>query len=111
MQVANNKILQLTDDSFDGNLLSEKRPVLVSFWAEWNGDCKMMLPILEEIAKEYEDKLTVGELNIDMNASSPHKFGIRSIPTLLLFKDGEVVATQSGALSKPQLKEVLDANL
>ncbi|MGX9418736.1 thioredoxin TrxA [Vibrio sp. RC27] len=105
------KILPLTDDGFDADVLKATGPVLVDFWAEWCGPCKMIAPILDEIAEEYEGKLTVGKLNIDQNAETPPKFGIRGIPTLLLFKDGAVAATKVGALSKTQLKEFLDANL
>ena len=85
--------------------------IILKFGAEWCGPCKMIAPILDEIADEYEGKLTIGKLNIDQNAGTPPKFGIRGIPTLLLFKDGGVAATKVGALSKTQLKEFLDANL
>ncbi|KDM92397.1 thioredoxin TrxA [Photobacterium galatheae] len=105
------KIVQLTDASFDNDVIHAAGPVLVDFWAEWCGPCKMIAPILDEIAEEYADKLTIGKLNIDHNAATPPKFGIRGIPTLLLFKDGAVAATKVGALSKTQLKEFLDANL
>lgn len=107
----NDKILQLSDDSFDTDVINAEGPVLVDFWAEWCGPCKMIAPILDEIADEYEGKITIGKLNIDQNAGIPPKFGIRGIPTLLLFKDGAVAATKVGALSKTQLKEFLDANL
>ena len=105
------KIVQLTDESFDTDVVNAAGPVLVDFWAEWCGPCKMIAPILDEIADEYEGKLTIGKLNIDQNAATPPKFGIRGIPTLLLFKDGAVAATKVGALSKAQLKEFLEANL
>ncbi|WP_027250485.1 thioredoxin TrxA [Photobacterium halotolerans] len=105
------KIVQLTDASFESDVINAAGPVLVDFWAEWCGPCKMIAPILDEIADEYQDKLTIGKLNIDHNAATPPKFGIRGIPTLLLFKDGNVAATKVGALSKSQLKEFLDANL
>ena len=105
------KIVQLTDESFDTDVVNAAGPVLVDFWAEWCGPCKMIAPILDEIADEYEGKLTIGKLNIDQNAATPPKFGIRGIPTLLLFKDGAVAATKVGALSKTQLKEFLEANL
>ena len=97
------KIIHLTDDSFDTDVLKADGAILVDFWAEWCGPCKMIAPILDEIADEYQGKLTVAKLNIDQN--------IRGIPTLLLFKNGEVAATKVGALSKGQLKEFLDANL
>ncbi|EEO8784358.1 thioredoxin TrxA [Salmonella enterica] len=99
------KIIHLTDDSFDTDVLKADGAILVDFWAEWCGPCKMIAPILDEIADEYQGKLTVAKLNIDQN------HGIRGIPTLLLFKNGEVAATKVGALSKGQLKEFLDANL
>lgn len=105
------KILQLSDESFDNDVIKAAGPVLVDFWAEWCGPCKMIAPILDEIAEEYQGKLTIGKLNIDHNTGTPSKFGIRGIPTLLLFKDGNLAATKVGALSKTQLKEFLDANL
>ncbi|MCE2593891.1 thioredoxin TrxA [Motilimonas cestriensis] len=105
------KIVQLTDAGFDADVVNASGPVLVDFWAEWCGPCKMIAPILDEIATEYEGKLTVGKLNIDQNSATPPKFGIRGIPTLLLFKDGAVAATKVGALSKTQLKEFLDQNI
>ena len=105
------KFLQLSDESFENDVIKAAGPVLVDFWAEWCGPCKMIAPILDEIAEEYEGKLTIGKLNIDQNAGTPPKFGIRGIPTLLLLKDGSVAATKVGALSKSQLKEFLDANL
>ncbi|MCT7654250.1 thioredoxin TrxA [Oceanimonas sp. NS1] len=105
------KIVQLTDASFDADVIKAEGPVLVDFWAEWCGPCKMIAPILDEVAAEYEGKVTVAKLNIDQNAETAPKYGIRGIPTLLLFKNGEVAATKVGALSKTQLKEFLDANL
>lgn len=105
------KIVHLTDDSFDADVLKSETPVLVDFWAEWCGPCKMIAPILDEIAGEFEGKVTVAKLNIDQNSNTPPKFGIRGIPTLLLFKDGAVAATKVGALSKTQLTEFLDNNL
>lgn len=107
----NDKFLQLTDDGFEASINSAETPVLVDFWAEWCGPCKMIDPILNEIADEYEGRLTIGKLNIDLNQAVPQKFGIRGIPTLLLFKNGDVAATKVGALSKTQLKEFLDENL
>lgn len=103
--------VQVSDANFEKEVLGADGPVMVDFWAEWCGPCKMIAPILDEIAEEYEGKLTIGKLNIDHNAGTPPKFGIRGIPTLLLFKDGSVAATKVGALSKTQLKEFLDANL
>ena len=105
------KIVQLTDASFDSDVVTAAGPVLVDFWAEWCGPCKMIAPIHDEIAEEYEGKLTIGKLNIDQNAGTPPKYGIRGIPTLLLFKDGVIAASKVGALSKSQLKEFLDVNL
>ena len=105
------KIVTLTDASFDTDVINATGPVLVDFWAEWCGPCKMIAPILSEIATEYAGKVTIGKLNIDENSATPPKFGIRGIPTLLLFKDGKVAATKVGALSKTQLVEFLDANI
>ena len=105
------KIIHLTDDSFDNDVLKAEGLVLVDFWAEWCGPCKMIATILDEIATEFEGKLTIAKLNIDENPGTAPKYGIRGIPTLLLFKGGEVAATKVGALSKGQLKEFLTANL
>ncbi len=105
------KIVYLSDDTFEADVLQSERPVLVDYWAEWCGPCKMIAPILEEIAEEYDGRLTVAKLNIDENADTPPKYGIRGIPTLMLFKDGEVEATKVGALSKSQLTAFLDSNI
>jgi len=105
------KIVQLSDANFDADVVNADKPVLVDFWAEWCGPCKMIAPILEELAAEYEGKVVVGKLNIDQNPNTPPKFGIRGIPTLLMFKGGKVVGTQVGALAKAQLKTFIDANV
>ncbi len=104
-------IVNVTDDSFDAEVLQAELPVLVDYWAEWCGPCKMIAPVLEEIAEEYSDKLKVCKLNIDENDKTPPKFSIRGIPTLMLFKGGNVDATKVGALSKSQLTAFLDSNL
>ena len=105
------QILQLTDDSFEDDVIKSSSPVLVDYWAEWCGPCKMIAPILEEIASEYDGKITVAKLNIDDNPQTPPKYGIRGIPTLMLFKDGNVEATKVGALSKSQLTAFIDSNI
>ncbi|MBT0960807.1 thioredoxin TrxA [Denitromonas iodatirespirans] len=101
----------VTDGSFDAEVLQSSTPVLLDYWAEWCGPCKMIAPILDEVAKEYEGKLKVAKLNIDENQDTPAKFGIRGIPTLMLFKGGNVEATKVGALSKSQLTAFIDSNL
>ena len=105
------KIIYLSDDSFENDVLKSETPVLVDFWAEWCGPCKMIAPILNDVADEYADKLVVAKLNVDQNNVSPAKYGVRGIPTLLMFKGGELVATKVGALSKTQLKEFIDAQI
>ncbi|MFT5504461.1 MAG: thioredoxin 1 [Gammaproteobacteria bacterium] len=105
------KIVYLSDDSFETDVLQSSGPVLVDYWAEWCGPCKMIAPILEEIADEYDGRVTVAKLNIDENSATPPKYGIRGIPTLMLFKDGAVEATKVGALSKSQLTAFLDSNI
>lgn len=105
-----NQIVYVTDDSFEEEVLKSDIPVLVDYWAEWCGPCKMIAPILEEIVGDYEGKVKIAKLNIDENPNTPPKFGIRGIPTLMLFKGGEVEATKVGALSKSQLTAFIDSN-
>ncbi len=101
----------VSDDEFESTVLQADKPVLVDYWAEWCGPCKMIAPILDEIADEYGDQIAVVKMNIDENSNTPQHYGVRGIPTLMLFKDGDVEATKVGALTKGQLKEFLDANL
>lgn len=105
------QIVNVTDDSFEDDVLKSDHPVLVDYWAEWCGPCKMIAPVLEEVASEYEGKLTIAKLNIDDNPNTPPKYGIRGIPTLMLFKNGNVEATKVGAVSKSQLTAFIDGNL
>ncbi|MGE6384229.1 thioredoxin TrxA [Pseudomonas sp. NPDC078416] len=104
-------IKHVTDATFEADVLKASGPVLVDYWAEWCGPCKMIAPVLDDIAGTYEGKLTIAKLNIDDNQETPAKHGVRGIPTLMLFKDGEVAATKVGALSKSQLQAFLDANI
>ncbi len=105
------QILYVTDAEFEDKVLQSDTPVLVDFWAEWCGPCKMIAPILEQVAGEYAGKVVVAKLNIDENQSTPPKYGIRGIPTLMLFKGGNVEATKVGAVSKSQLAAFLDSNI
>jgi thioredoxin 1 len=104
-------LVHVTDDDFETEVIGHSKPVLVDFWAEWCGPCKMIAPILGEIAEEYGDRLRVAKLNIDENPNTPPRFGIRGIPTLMLFKDGNVEATKVGAVSKSQLTAFIDSSL
>jgi len=105
------RIIHLTDESFEQEVLKSSDPVLVDYWADWCGPCKMIAPVLDEIADEYEGKIRIAKLNIDQNPDTPPRFGIRGIPTLMLFKRGEVEATKVGAVSKSQLTAFIDSNL
>jgi len=109
--VSSPHIVHTTDATFAQDVLKSEKPVLLDFWAEWCGPCKMIAPILDEIAGEYQDRVKIAKLNIDENPQTPHKFGIRGIPTLILFKNGAVVGTKVGALSKSQLTAFIDSNI
>ncbi len=104
-------IKHVTDASFEADVLKSSTPVLVDYWAEWCGPCKMIAPILDEVSAAYQGRLTIAKMNVDENREVPAKFGIRGIPTLMLFKDGQLAATKVGALSKAQLQQFLDANI
>lgn len=105
------KIVAVSDDNFEDEVLKAGTPVLVDYWAEWCGPCKMIAPVLDEIADEYDGRLKLAKLNIDDNPNTPPRYGIRGIPTLMLFKDGEVEATKVGAVSKSQLTAFIDSNI
>ncbi|MBX9935368.1 MAG: thioredoxin TrxA [Burkholderiaceae bacterium] len=109
--MASELIKNVSDASFDADVLQAASPVLVDYWAEWCGPCKMIAPILDEVASAYQGKLTVAKMNVDENREVPAKFGIRGIPTLMLFKDGQLAATKVGALSKAQLTAFIDQQL
>jgi len=104
-------VLHVTDADFNESVLKSDIPVLVDYWAEWCGPCKMIAPVLDEIATEYGDKLVVAKLNIDSNPATPQHYGVRGIPTLMIFKGGEVEATKVGALSKSQLTDFINSHL
>ena len=105
------KIIHVSDSSFEDDVLNSSKPVLVDYWAEWCGPCKMIAPILDEIAEEYGDKITIAKINIDDNKDTPTKYAVRGIPTLMIFKNGDVAASNVGALSKSQLSAFIDSNL
>ncbi|MGI9026040.1 MAG: thioredoxin TrxA [Burkholderiaceae bacterium] len=104
-------IKTVSDATFDADVLKSDGPVLVDYWAEWCGPCKMVAPILDEVSKAYAGKLTIAKLNVDENQSVPAKYGIRGIPTLMLFKKGEIVGTKVGAMSKSQLTQFINSNI
>ncbi|OGT79751.1 MAG: thioredoxin [Gammaproteobacteria bacterium RIFCSPLOWO2_02_FULL_52_10] len=102
-------IIHVTDSSFEDEVLSSDKPVIVDYWAEWCGPCKMIAPLLDELADEYKGKLTVAKINIDENQETPQKYAVRGIPTLMIFKNGEIAGTKVGAMSKSQLSAFVDS--
>jgi len=109
--MASDLIKHVTDTSFEADVLQSSQPVLVDYWAEWCGPCKMIAPILDDVSAAYQGKLQIAKMNVDENRDIPAKFGIRGIPTLMLFKDGQLAATKVGALSKAQLTAFIDQQL
>jgi thioredoxin 1 len=109
--MASDLIKHISDATFDSQVVQSEQPVLVDYWAEWCGPCKMIAPILDEVAKEYDGRLQIAKMNVDENREVPAKFGIRGIPTLMLFKGGAVEATKVGAMSKSQLTAFIDSHL
>jgi thioredoxin 1 len=104
-------IKHISDDSFSSDVLQADKPVLVDYWAEWCGPCKMIAPILDDVSKDYDGRVQVAKMNVDENSQIPAKYGIRGIPTLMLFKDGQLAATKVGAMTKAQLTAFLDGHL
>ncbi len=104
-------VLHVSDSEFNEKVIKANGPVLVDYWAEWCGPCKMIAPVLDAVAQEYEGKLTVVKINIDENPQTPQNYGVRGIPTLMLFKEGEVEATKVGALTKAELAKFIDSNI
>ena len=104
-------IVHVSDESFEQEVLNASGPVLIDYWAEWCGPCKMIAPIIDELAEEYGEKIKIAKFNIDENPETPPRYGIRSIPTLMLFKNGNVEATKVGAVSKSQLAAFIDSNI
>lgn len=105
------KIVHVTDATFEAEVLQANVPVLLDFWAPWCGPCKMIAPVLDQLAEEWDGKVRIAKMNVDENQAIPAQFGIRSIPTLVVLKDGQVVATRAGALAKPQLEAFVNASL
>ncbi len=107
----NDKIKVVTDSSFEADVINSSQPVLVDFWAPWCGPCKALAPVLDEIANDYDGKITIAKINVDENDQTPPKYGVRGIPTMLIIKDGAVEATKMGALSKAELSAFIDASI
>ena len=105
------KIIHVTDATFEAEVLQSSVPVLLDFWAPWCGPCKMIAPILDQLAEEYDGKVKIAKMNVDENQGVPAQFGIRGIPTMIVFKDGKNVANKVGALAKPQLEALLNASI
>ena len=110
-EIMSDQIVNLSDESFEKDVLQSDNPVLVDYWAEWCGPCKMIAPILDEVSSEYSDKLKIAKLDVDQNQTTSTKYGIRGIPTLMLFKEGNIVATHVGALTKSQLTALIEKNV
>jgi thioredoxin 1 len=107
----NSNIIAVTDESFENDVIESKVPVLVDFWAQWCGPCKAIAPILDDLAQKYDGKIKIAKVDVDQNSATPPKFGVRGIPTLILFKDGQVQATQVGLLSKAELISFIDEHI